>query len=239
MGTKEEIEKFLKDLQINPKYIVFNFNEGSQYDLEDIIQRALDHFKPQTVTSQEKLKEIREMIKYILPTPDCNDSEIVETYTETIMSIFSQDNKQVNNNKSLRIGGVILRDYLLTCRVEENGTGSGEFNHMTSIFEVIRDLKRSKSWYFKAAKNLEECDSKFWRACGTDICFYLKLSTTDYLLSSDENKKRLEKSIKQIEKLEPKAIWEGYCGCSDEEICEICFEEKGWIINEGIAIKDK
>ena len=99
MGTKEEIEKFLKDLQINPKYIVFNFNEGSQYDLEDIIQRALDHFKPQTVTSQEKLKEIREMIKYILPTPDCNDSEIVETYTETIMSIFSQDKTVISDSE--------------------------------------------------------------------------------------------------------------------------------------------
>ena len=99
MGTKEEIEKFLKDLQINPKYIVFNFNEGSQYDLGDIIQRALDHFKPKPVTSQEKLKEIREMIKYILPTPDCNDSEIVETYTETIMSIFSQDKTVISDSE--------------------------------------------------------------------------------------------------------------------------------------------
>ena len=99
MRNREEIEKFLKDLQLNPNYHVFNFNEGFQYDLEDIIQRALDHFKPKPVTSQEKLKEIREMIKYILPTPDCNDSEIVETYTETIMSIFSQDKRVISNSE--------------------------------------------------------------------------------------------------------------------------------------------
>ena len=85
---------------------------------------------------------------------------------------FIKENKQVNSNKALRIGGVMLCDYLITCRVEENGTGSGEFNHIANIYEVTRDLKRSRSWYFKAAKNLEECDSKFWRACGTDLCFY-------------------------------------------------------------------
>ena len=57
MGTKEEIDKFLKDLQINPKYIVFNFNEGSQYDLGDIIQRALDHFKPKRVISNSEIEK--------------------------------------------------------------------------------------------------------------------------------------------------------------------------------------
>ena len=46
-----------------------------------------------------KLKEIREMIKYILPTPDCNDSEIVETYTKTIMSIFSQDKTVISDSE--------------------------------------------------------------------------------------------------------------------------------------------
>ena len=128
METKE-IEKFLKDLHINPKYIIFNFNEGSQYDLGDIIQRALNHFKPKPVIS---------------------DSEIEK---ESILT---------------------------------KNTGWS--------------LENQKIW-----KN----GAKWMRS---------KLSTTV---------------------TEPKAIWEGYCGCSDEEICEICFEEKGWIINDGIAIKDK
>ena len=57
MGTKEEIDTFLKDLQINPNYHVFNFNEGSQYDLEDIILKALDHFKPKPVISDSEIEE--------------------------------------------------------------------------------------------------------------------------------------------------------------------------------------
>lgn len=42
----EKIRQFLKDLQINPKYNIFNFDNGSQYDLEDIIEKALNHFAP-------------------------------------------------------------------------------------------------------------------------------------------------------------------------------------------------
>ncbi len=67
---------------------------------------------------------------------------------------------------------VILRNYLLSCRIEENGTGSGEFNHVANISEVTKKLKRSRSWYFKAAKQLGKKDPKFWRATGTDLCFY-------------------------------------------------------------------
>lgn len=72
----------------------------------------------------------------------------------------------------LGIGAVMLRDFLLTCRIEENGNGSGNFNHMANIYEITKGLNRSRSWYFKAARELENNDNKFWRAYGTDLCFY-------------------------------------------------------------------
>ena len=87
MGTKE-----VKD---ETEYLLSS-KENKKRLLESIKQIERSN---QTVTSQEKLKEIREMIKYILPTPDCNDSEIVETYTETIMSIFSQDKTVISNSE--------------------------------------------------------------------------------------------------------------------------------------------
>lgn len=75
-------------------------------------------------------------------------------------------------NTQSNIGAIMLRDFLLKCRVEENGTCNGEFNHISNIYEVAKELKRSRSWYFKAAKQLEECDNRFWRAGLTDLCFY-------------------------------------------------------------------
>ena len=83
-----------------------------------------------------------------------------------------EETSKNNGTAQLGIGAVMLRDYLISKKEVINHTELKTYNRMANIYEITKDLERSRSWYFKAAKKLEKYDKNFCRIALTDLCFY-------------------------------------------------------------------